>query len=326
MRIGAAVRVMALAGAAALVVMPAFTATSVVLNWGFLILLYTALAQSWNLLGGFGGQVNLGHAAFFGLGALTTRILWLHGMAVSAALLAGTAAAAAAGLVIGAPGLRLRGPYFAVGTLAVAEILRITVGNILPEVSSLPAARLAAYAIAPRYYLALGLAACVTITARMLAHSRFGYGLAAMREDEEVAEAIGVSTFRYKLLAFIISSGFAGAAGGVFGYYHLSFYPQFAFNPVWTFDALLITFLGGVGTVWGPLAGAVVFLLLREVLALRLVELHLLIFGVLFILIVVALPGGFVEAWRSLPVMRRELVREASNSVADSVRRRRRSP
>src|SRR3989442_15300462 len=116
---------MALAGAAALVVMPAFTATSVVLNWGFLILLYTALAQSWNLLGGFGGQVNLGHAAFFGLGALVTRLLWLGGLPVGAALLLGAAAATGMGVVVGIPSLRLRGPYFAIGTLAVAEILRI---------------------------------------------------------------------------------------------------------------------------------------------------------------------------------------------------------
>src|SRR3989442_5417320 len=114
---------------------------------------------------------------------------------------------------MGAPSHRLRGPYFAVGTLAVAEILGIRVGNILPEVSSLPATRLAAYAITPRYYLALGLAACVTITARMLAHSRFGYGLAAMREDEEVAEAIGVVPVRHKLPAFFIRNGFSGAAG-----------------------------------------------------------------------------------------------------------------
>src|SRR3989442_3857767 len=157
---------------------------------------------------------------------------------------------------IGAPSLRLRGPCFAVGTLAVAEILRITVGNILPEVSSLPAARLAAYSITPRYYLALGLAACVTITARILAHSRFGYGLAAMRDDEEVAEAIGVSTFRYKLLVFIISSGFAGAAGGGVGYHPPQFFPPFFFYPRLAFDSLLITVLCGARTRLGPLARA----------------------------------------------------------------------
>lgn len=287
--------------AAAAALLPAFSARASILTYGFLVLLYAALAQSWNLLSGFGGQVSLGHAAFFGLGTLVTRFLWLGGgQPLPLALVAGTAAAAAAGLIVGTPSLRLHGPYFAIGTLAVAEILRITTGNLFPEVSSLPAGSLAAYSLVPRYYLALGLAALVTVAAWILTRSRFGHGLAAVREDEEVAEAIGVHAFRHKLAAFVLSSAFAGAAGGVFGYYHLSFYPQLAFSPEWTFNALLITFLGGVGTVWGPPLGAAFFLLLREALALRLVELHLLIFGLLFIIIVLAFPGGFIEAWRGL--------------------------
>ena len=138
------------------------------------------------------------------------------------------------------------------------------------------------------------------VAAWWLTRSRFGHGLAAVREDEDVAEAIGVHAFRHKLWAFILSSVFAGMSGGVFAYYHLSFYPGFAFSPLWTFDPLLITYLGGVGTVWGPLVGAVFFLSLREALALRLGEVHLLVFGVLFIAVVVAVPGGFVEAVRSL--------------------------
>lgn len=285
--------------AAVLVLLPVAVDESV-LNWVVLVLLYGALAQSWNLLGGFGGQVNLGHAAFFGLGALVTRMLWLARTPIPLALLAGTAAAAVVGVLVGAPSLRLRGPYFAIGTLAVAEILRITTGNLLPEISFLPAGLLAQYRLVPRYYLALGLAAAVTVVAWWLTRSRFGYGLVAVREDEEVAESVGVHAFRHKLLAFVLSSLFAGMAGGVFGYYHLSFYPQFPFGPVWTFDAVLITFLGGVGTVWGPLIGAAFFLLLREALALRLVELHLLIFGLIFILVVIAVPGGFMEAWAGL--------------------------
>ncbi len=286
--------------AAALALLPTFGPRPSILTYGFLMLLYAALAQSWNLLSGFGGQVSLGHAAFFGLGALVTRFLWLRGLPLPLALAAGTAVAAAAGIVVGAPSLRLHGPYFAIGTLAIAEILRITTGNIYPEVSSLPQGGLAAYNLIPRYYLALLVATLATLAAWVFTRSKFGYGLAAVREDEEVAEAIGVHAFRHKLAAFVLSAAFAGAAGGVFGYYHLSFYPQLAFNPVWTFDALLITFLGGVGTVWGPPLGAAFFLLLREALALRLVELHLLIFGVLFIIIVLAFPGGFIEAWRSL--------------------------
>ncbi len=288
------------AGVGALAALPYLTSSRSILTWGFLILLYAALAQSWNLLGGFSGQVSLGHAAFFGLGALVTRLLWLDGRPLVVALPAGMAAAAAAGLLVGAPSLRLHGPYFAIGTLAASEILRITTGNLFPEVSTLPAAALAGYALAPRYYLALGAAALTTCAAWGVMRSRFGYGLAAVREDEAVAEAVGVHAFRHKLSAFVLSSALAGVTGGVFGYYHVSFYPQFAFSPLWTFDALLITFLGGMGTLWGPLVGAAFFLLLREGLALRLAEVHLLIFGVLFVLVVLVFPGGFIEAWRTL--------------------------
>jgi branched-chain amino acid transport system permease protein len=280
--------------------LPLLTGNRAILNWAFLVLLYAAVAQSWNLLGGFGGQVNLGHAAFFGLGALVTRMLWLGGLPLAVALLAGTASATTMGVLVGIPALRLRGPYLAIGTLAVAEILRITVDNALPELSSLPAISLATYTIIPRYYFALLLTTTVTMAAWWLTRSRFGYGVAAVREDEGVAEAIGVNAFRHKLVTFILSSFFAGIGGGVFAYYHVSFYPSFGFSPLWTFDPVLITYLGGVGTVWGPLIGAVFFLALRETLALRLGEMHLLVFGVLFIAVVLALPGGFMEAARNL--------------------------
>jgi branched-chain amino acid transport system permease protein len=283
-----------------LAAVPALTERTAVLNWLFLVLLHVGIAQSWNLVAGFGGQVNLGHAAFFGLGAVVARALWLDGMAVPWALLAGVAASGAAGLVIGAPSLRLRGAYFAIGTLALAEILRITFGNAFPEISALSAAQLGEYSLVPRYYLALLLAVGVTAAAWVLVTSRFGLGLSAIREDEDVAAAIGIPTFRHKLVALLASTFFAGLAGGVFAYYHLSFYPSFAFSPIWTFDALIITFLGGVGTVWGPVVGAAFFILVREALALRLGELHLLIFGVLFVLVVVALPGGLMEAGAAL--------------------------
>src|SRR5213594_4083036 len=262
----------------ALTALPQVTSNRSALTWGFLVLLYAALAQSWNLLGGLAGQISLGHAAFFGLGAFVTRVLWLGGHSLATALAAGTAVAVAAGVLIGAPTLRLRGPYFAIGTLA--------------------ARALAGYALAPRYYLALGAAVVSTLVVWALARSRFGYGLAAVREDEDVAEAIGVHVFRHKLAVFVLSSALAGATGGVFGYYHLSFCPQFVFSPLWTFDALLITFLGGAGTMWGPPLGAMFYLVFREALALRLVEVHLLIFGALFVLVVLAFPGGLIEAWR----------------------------
>ncbi|HXV81337.1 MAG TPA: branched-chain amino acid ABC transporter permease [Candidatus Binatia bacterium] len=283
--------------AAGFAALPLFTTRNDLLNLGVQIFLAIALAQSWNLLGGYAGQINLGHAAFFGLGALATRILWVEGMPLVVALSAGAALATAFGLLIGGPAFRLRGAYFAIGTLALAEILRITVGNLLPEISTIPATALASYSILPRYYLTLVTAVlCVAVVA-ILVPSRVGLGIQAVREDEAAAEASGVGTFRHKLLALAISTALVGLTGGTFAYYHVSYYPQHTFSPGWTFDAVLISFIGGVGTVHGPVLGALFYVILRELLALRLVELHLLVFGFLFIIVVLFLPGGLVEAW-----------------------------
>ncbi|TMA06780.1 MAG: hypothetical protein E6J89_17440, partial [Deltaproteobacteria bacterium] len=137
---------------------PLFTARNDLLNLGVQIFLAVTLAQSWNLLGGYAGQITLGHAAFFGLGALVTRMLWANGAPLLLAVAAGALVATAVGILIGVPAFRLRNAYFAIGTLGLAEILRITVGNLMPEISTIPAAALASYNIVPRYYLTLALA------------------------------------------------------------------------------------------------------------------------------------------------------------------------
>ncbi|MGQ0550893.1 MAG: branched-chain amino acid ABC transporter permease [Armatimonadota bacterium] len=280
---------------AGLALLPAATARTDVLNLAFLFLLYVVLAQSWNALAGFAGQINLGHAAFFGIGAFVMRHLWIAGVHPYLGLVAGGVCALLGGLVIGVPAFRLRGAYFAIGTLGLAEILRITVGNALPVVSTLPASSIAEYNLAHRYYLALALAIATMAVLALLARSRLGLGMLALRDDEDAAEATGVDTLKHKLLALVISTGFAGLAGGLFAFYHVSYYHQLPFSPAWTFDALLVAFVGGVGTLIGPVIGAVFYVLLKEVLAQSLVELHLLVFGVLFILVVLVLPGGLVE-------------------------------
>src|SRR5437899_11868320 len=122
----------------------------------------------------------------------------------------------------------------------------------------------------------------------------------AIREDEEAAEASGVGALRLKLLALSLSTALAGLAGGLFAYYHISYYPAHPFSPTWTFDSLLITFIGGVGTAHGPLLGAVFSVFLKALLAIRWVRFHLLIFGALFVAIVLLLPGGLVEAMGKL--------------------------
>jgi branched-chain amino acid transport system permease protein len=296
----------ALAGALGLLALvPLAAPPNHVLNFLFLVLLSVASAQAWNVLAGYAGQVNLGHAAFFGIGALVTRWLWTSGVPVLPAMAAGAALAVAFGLLIGVPAFRLRGAYFAIGTLALAEILRITAGNVLPEISTLPAATIAAYRLTHRYYLALALAGLALGAVTLLAASRAGLGMQALRDDEAAAEAAGVPTLGLKLRALALSTALAGLSGGLFAFYHISYYPAHAFSPHWTFDAVLVTFIGGVGTVHGPVLGAVFYVLLKETLALWWTDFHLLIFGGLFVLIVLLLPGGLVGAGGPLRGLRR---------------------
>jgi branched-chain amino acid transport system permease protein len=285
-----------LAALGALAFLPLVTPRDDVLNFVFLILPSITLAESWNIVAGYAGQVNLGHAAFFGLGALVARTLWTDGVPIALAMAAGAAVAMAFALAIGVAAFRLRGAYFAIGTLALGEISRTTVGNLLPEISTLPTTAIGGYQLSHRYYLALALAAVAVVAVALLAASRAGLGMQAIREDEEAAEASGVGALGLKLLALALSTGLAGLAGGLFAYYHISYYPSHPFSPHWTFDALLMTYIGGVGTLHGPVLGAVLYVVLKEYLALRWVDFHLLIFGVLFIAIVLLLPGGLVQA------------------------------
>lgn len=283
-----------------LIGLPFITDKDNLINLVILIFLYVILASSWNILGGYTGQTSLGHAAFFGLGSLVTRMLWTGGSPLFWSLLAGGGVAVLFALLVGIPAFRLKGVYFAIGTLALAQILNITVGNVFPNISSLPVDMLASYELLPRYFLFFGLAVITILSSYLLVNSNLGLGIMAVRENEDAAESLGVSALRHKLFALTLSAFFAGLAGGAFAYYHVSYYYQFPFTPVWSFDALTMVYIGGQGTLIGPIIGAVFFVLLREYLALTLGEYHLIVFGVLFILVVLFLPGGIVEGWEKI--------------------------
>lgn len=284
----------------ALALVPAFFKKDSTLNLLILVLLYVSLASSWNILGGYTGQVNLGQAAFFGLGTLVTRSLWLSGWPFLISLLVGGIVPVVFGLLIGVPAFKLRGAYFAIGTLALGQVLNVTVGDRWPMITSLPIKYLVSYNLVPRYYLFLAVALVTIAAAYILTRSRLGLGLMAVREEEDAAESLGVSARRHKLLALSVSAFFAGLTGGAFAFYHVGYYPQFPFGPIWSFDAVTIAFIGGTGTIVGPIIGGVFFVVLKELLALNLVEVHLTVFGILFILVVLFLPGGLVEAWHRI--------------------------
>ena len=278
-----------------LALVPLLIARTDVITWFTFTLLYITLSQSWNIIGGYTGQQNLGHAAFFGLGALSARYLWLYGLPLPLALVAGGLAAMIFALIIGFPAFRLRGVYFVIGTLVLAEILRMVFDTILPRAQVLPTKILDTYSLTPRYYLSLLIAVLAVATVYWLSRSRLGLGMMSVREDEDAAEASGVNTQKYKLLAFTMSTFMAGLAGGVYAYYAAAAQPGYLFSPIWTFDAVIIVFVGGVGTIVGPIIGSVFFVLLKQLLSLYLPGgMHVLVFGVLFIIVVLYLPEGLI--------------------------------
>jgi branched-chain amino acid transport system permease protein len=267
------------------------------------LFMVASLASSWNILAGFVGRINLGHVAFFGLGSLTTRQLWLvYEWNLPLAFIAGGIVAALAAIIVGVPALRLKGIYFSVGTLAMAEALRLTVNNILPRVSRLPGPMLRTYndTFDTRYFLSLAVLIVIVATIYWLRNSKLGLGMMAIREDEEAARSIGINVLQHTMIAFILSAFFAGLTGSSFAYFHQSYYPSLTFGPIWTFDAVLVTFIGGIGTLSGPLVGALFFVMIRDILASNLVNFHLIIFGIIFIFVVLVIPGGFVDLFSQL--------------------------
>lgn len=267
----------------------------VILTLAIQTFIMATLALSWNILGGFAGQISLGHSAFFGLGALVTRQLWLGGRGLALSVVIALVMTGLAATIVGVPLLRFRDIYFAVGTLALSVGVWLTAGNLWPGISSLPADALREYGFGGPYFMALGAVGVAVIVSMWLRGSKLGLGMMAVRDDEVAAAATGVNGLVHKLSAFVISAVLAGLAGAAFGFYSVSYYPQFPFSVIWTFDAILVTFVGGVGTVAGPLLGSVFFVIGRDTLASALQEFQVIVFGALFILVVLWMPGGFLE-------------------------------
>jgi branched-chain amino acid transport system permease protein len=293
-----ATRILLVVAILGLALLPQLIKKDSTINLVILLLLYMSIASSWNILGGYTGQTNLGHAAFFGIGSLTTRLLWIAGFPFFPSFLIGGAMAVALAFLIGIPAFKLRGVYFAIGTLALAQILNITVGNILPEMSYNPS--ISDYQLVPRYYLFLGLTIFTISVAYLLVNSRWGLGMMAVREGEDAAESLGISALKHKLLALSVSAFLAGLVGGAFAFYHVSYYLNMPFGPEWTFDPMMMAYIGGTGTIIGPIIGSVFFVGLKQLLVWNVGEYHLIIFGTLFILIVLFLPGGLVDAWTKI--------------------------
>ena len=297
---------------AVLAFVPMFIKGDYILNVLFLLFLYIIISQGSNIMVGYAGLLNVGQAAFFGIGALVARLVWINGCPFYLALLAGGLSSVALSAFIGFPSLRLRGHYFAIGTLALAIIARITIGNILPGVSFIPTEYIEGYSLVFRYYLALGLSAILIVVVHWVFNSRLGLAILSTRDDEEAAQAIGINIFKYKMAAFALSSFLVGLAGGLFAFFYISYYYYVPFGLLWSFEPILITFVGGAGTIVGPVLGSILFVVLKEAFAHTLGEISILIFGVVLILVILFLPGGLVSLpkkvrwWKAKPVLQEE--------------------
>ncbi len=289
--------------------LPLATSSNILLN-GMVVTLIVALAgYGWNLLGGYGGQFSFGHAAFFGTGAYACALLQQRfGLNAWAAFAAAIAIGAAVGGMIGYLSFRsgLRGSYFALVTLAFAEVFRIVVNassffngasGILLKLDARPGnlqfASRAAYC-----EVAVVLVGMALITTRAIEGSRLGAYLVAIRENENAAKALGVDTLKVKLQAISLSAAFTAAAGAFYVQYFLFINPELGFGTAVSIEALLAPIIGGLGTVFGPLVGAIVLHELGELtqwLLGRLPGADMALFGIFLILIIAFARGGILS-------------------------------
>jgi branched-chain amino acid transport system permease protein len=294
--------------ALAVALVPLFVTSGFWLNVVIMTLYATLLGQAWNILGGFGGQFSFGHAVFFGTGAYAMAVLQSKfGLNAWLALPAALALGAAVGVLVGSLSFRygLKGSYFALVTLAFAEVFRILANNFQFTGAGVgiqikladSAAEMQFATKAGFLYAALVLATASLLVAWWLKRSRYGAWLQAVRDNEDSAAALGVDVFRVKLAAIAISGSLMAAGGAFYLQYFRYVDPHIAYGPAISVEALLAAIVGGMGTVFGPLAGAVALHLLGEVTRGLLEQApgaSLMIYGVLLVLIVMFLPRGIM--------------------------------
>ena len=292
-------------------VFPFVFSSSFAVNFGVMALFYAFIGQSWNIAGGFAGQLSFGHVVFFGAGAYASTILQMRfGFSPWLGLPASALAGALVGWVIAFLSFRagLKGSYFALITLAFAEVLRIVANSV--EITGgglgmlIPAKPGAANFQFPErvgfYFLILALTVASIAVAVWLKHSRFGAQLAAIRENEDAARALGIDVYTEKVKVMILSGAMCGVGGCFFAQYFLYIDPIIVFGVDKSVEMLLVSMIGGAGTVYGPLIGAVLLAGISDATrALTDVQgLSLVLYGTLLVIIIAFLPNGLIDLFQ----------------------------
>jgi len=260
----------------------------------FVTFVWVTTSLGWNLLGGFTGQVSFGFAVFYGLGAYTAALIIDRGVNPYLSFIAAGLIPAVASVLIGLPTFRLRGPYFAIATIGVSEATRVIMNNlaITGGASGYRIMEHRPFRQVEHYYTALGMAALAVAVSVLIAHSKFGMGLRAIKQDEDAAADLGVNPYGYKLAIHAVAAAMTGIAGGVLARYAAFINPQGVFAFQTSIYILLMPVIGGIGTVWGAVLGGVVFGVVEEQLVANFPQIHLLLYGSLLILIILLEPDG----------------------------------
>lgn len=288
----------AIALAVALAVLAAvpWLGSDVLTQFGINALLLAVLAQGWNIIGGYTGYPSFGNSVFYGLGAYGVAIAmvqWHLPFAVGMGF--GALLAVVFALLVGVPVLRLRGHYFAIATLALAGVMAAIVSNIPLAGQNIGLVLPPLNNDALFYELALALLAITTLCIWVISRSRFGYGLIAIRENEDAAAVMGINTTLYKVLAFALSGFFSALAGGIQAYWITFLDPGSAFDIVLNIKMIIMAVFGGAGTVLGPIVGALSLSAVSEILASRVTSIAGLFFGVVIVAAVVLMPRGLTD-------------------------------
>jgi branched-chain amino acid transport system permease protein len=301
-----------LAVVVACVLVPAFVHNDYLMQVFFRIVLFAALGLAWNLVGGYAGQLSLGHVAFFGVGAYGLAMFTARGVPVWISIFLAALVATGFAAIIGLIVFRLRGPYFTLSTIAFGEVLRLGAANLNATGGAIGLSTPALFrpriisgshqlSTVEQFYLAAVVLSVVCFLINYAtSKSRPGYYLMAIREDEETAAAVGINTAGYKLRALLISAFLTALGGALYGSAFQYIVPDSTLSIEISVQMAIITMLGGAGTLLGPVIGAVLLLGASEVFKNRFQESHLLIYGILIVVVVLFLPEGIVGGLRQL--------------------------
>ncbi|RJG02091.1 branched-chain amino acid ABC transporter permease [Noviherbaspirillum sedimenti] len=304
--------------AVVLIAAPLISGSQYILSVAIITLMFGYLALSWNVLGGIAGQLSLGHAAYFGIGAYTST--WLFGrLGISPwlGMWAGVALAILAAVLIGAACFRLRGAYFALATIAASVVLKTLVENADSllggsrgmEVPLLHDAPLYFQHTSKEFYFVIiaVLTAVALLVNWAILRSRFGYYLTAIRNDQEAAQALGVNTTRYKLLAAIISAGMTAIGGTFYAQFVMYIAPEIVFGVNFSVVIAVICIIGGRGTLWGPLLGALLLHPAEELarhVSGGMVGVDMMLYGLILMIVIRVQPNGLVAILKKISTRR----------------------